>query len=79
MPYVIDDISGRSSIYYMCTYKSLVNGAKTLETIFISDFQTHGQMLSMNRSDIFSNIAYIILNIKTQIEKIVLHLYKTIQ
>ena len=29
----IDDISERINIFYLCTYKSLVFGAKTLEII----------------------------------------------
>ena len=48
---VIDDISEITNIFHMCTYKSMVIGAKTLEIIFISDNQAHGllvQMLSMN-------------------------------
>ena len=32
---VIDDISERTNIFHMCTYKTLVIGAKTLEIIFI--------------------------------------------
>ena len=35
---VIDDISEKKiNIFIMCTYKSLFIGAKTLESIFISD------------------------------------------
>ena len=53
-----------------------VFGAKTLEIIFISDYQAHGllHMLSMN----FYTV-HIMPNIEPQIETIVLHLYKTIQ
>ena len=36
---VIDDISEIINLFYMCTYKFLVIGAKTLEIIFISDYQ----------------------------------------
>ena len=44
---VIDGISDRTNIFHMCTYKSLVIGTKTLESIFISDYQGHGLMLQM--------------------------------
>ena len=58
-------------------------GAKTLEIIFISDYQAHGlvlQMLSTNDLlDTFPNTVHIMLNIEPQIEKIVLHFYKKIQ
>ena len=57
-------------------------GAKTLEIIFISDYQAHGlllQMLSMTFLAHFDNTAHIKLNIEPQIEKIVLHLYKKIR
>ena len=40
-------ISEGINIVYMCTYKYLVIGAKTLEIIIISDYQVHGQMLQM--------------------------------
>ena len=59
-----------------------VFGAKTQEIIFISDYQAHGlllQMLSMTFLGSFPNTVHIMLNIEPQIEKIVLHLYKTIQ
>ena len=48
---VIEDISERLHIFHMCTYKSLVIGAKILEILFMPDYQAHGlllQMLSMN-------------------------------
>ena len=48
---VKDGISKRTNIFCMCTYKSLAIVAKTLEIIFISDYQAHAlvlQMLSMN-------------------------------
>ena len=48
---VIDDISERTNTFHMRSDKSLVIAAKTLEIIFISDYQSHGlllQMLSMN-------------------------------
>ena len=44
---VIDDISERINILHMCTYKSPVLGAKTLELIFISDYQAHVLFLQM--------------------------------
>ena len=58
-----------------------VFGAKTLEIIFISDYQAHGLLLDLINDllDTFSNTVHIMLNIEPQIEKIVLHLYKTIQ
>ena len=36
---VIYAISESTNIFHMYTYKSLVIGAKTLEIIFISDYQ----------------------------------------
>ena len=51
MTYVIDYISERMNIFHMCIYKSLIFGSKTLEIIFISDYQAHGlllQILSIN-------------------------------
>ena len=51
MPDVIDNILERTNIFHMCTCKSLVIVAETLEIIFISDYQAHRlllQMLSMN-------------------------------
>ena len=57
-------------------------GAKTLEIIFISDYQAHGLLLHMLSNDLldtFPNTVHVMLNIEPQIEKIVLHLYKTIQ
>ena len=42
---VIDDISDITNIFYMCTYKYLVIGAKTLEIIFISEYQAHRLLL----------------------------------
>ena len=48
---VIDDISERINMFYMCTYKPLIFAAKTLEIIFSSDYQAHElllQMFSMN-------------------------------
>ena len=59
-----------------------VFGAKTLEIIFISDYQAHGlllQMLSMTFWTHFYNTVHIMLNIEPQIEKMVLHLYKKIR
>ena len=55
---------------------------KTLEIIFISDYQAHGlllQMLSMTFWTHFYKTVHIMLNIEPQIEKIVLHLYKKIR
>ena len=54
-----------------------VFGAKTLEIIFISDYQAHG--LINDLLDTFPNTVHIMLNIEPQIEKIVLHFYKKIQ
>ena len=34
-------------VYHMCTYKTVVIGAKTLEIIFISDYRAHGLLLQM--------------------------------
>ena len=48
---VPDDISERTNIFHMCSYKSLVIATKILEVIFISYYQAHGlllQMLSIN-------------------------------
>ena len=48
---VMNAILERTNIFQTCIYKSLVIGAKTLEILFISDYQGHGlllQMLSMN-------------------------------
>ena len=59
-----------------------VFGAKTLEIIFISDYQAHGlllKMLSMTFWTHFYNTVHIMLDIEPQIEKIVLHLYKIIR
>ena len=39
---VINDILERINVFHTCTYKSLVFGSKTLEIIFISDYQAHG-------------------------------------
>ena len=44
---VIDDISEITNISYMCSYKSPGIGAKTLEIIFISEYQAHGLLLHM--------------------------------
>ena len=52
-------------------------GAKTLEIIFVSDYQAHGlllQMLSMTFWTHFYNTGNV--EEEPQIEKIVLHLYK---
>ena len=58
----------------------LVFGAKTLENIFISDYQAHVVTDVINDlSDTFPNTVHIMLNIEPQIEKIVLHFYKKIQ
>ena len=48
---VINDILERINIFHMRIYKSLIFGAKTVELLFISDYQAHGlllQMLSVN-------------------------------
>ena len=63
-------------ILNMCTYKSLVFGAKTLEIIlvFISGYQAHELLLQMLVNEFFGIFTYtvqIMLNIKPQIEKIV--------
>ena len=44
---VIDDISERTNIFHMFSYRSLVIGTKTLECIFISDYQGYVLMLQM--------------------------------
>ena len=36
---VINDILERINIFHMCSYKFFVFGAKTLEIIFICDYQ----------------------------------------
>ena len=51
-------------------------GAKTLEIIFISDYQAHGLFFADAINDLldtFPNTVHIMLNIEPQIEKIVLH------
>ena len=62
----------------MCT---CVFGAKTLEIIFISDYQAHGLFTDVINDllDTFPKTVHIMLNIEPQIEKIVLHFYKKIQ
>ena len=44
---VINDNSERIYIFRMYTYKSLVFGTKTLEILFISNYQAHGLLLQM--------------------------------
>ena len=57
----------------MCTYTSMVFSAKTLETIFIFDYQAHElllQMLSLNFLNIFlTYTVHIMLNKEPQLEK----------
>ena len=53
-----------------------VFGVKTLEIKFISDYQAHGLLLQMLLMTF--RTVHIMLNIEPQIEKIALHLYKTI-
>ena len=43
---VIDNISERTNMFHMCTYKHLVIGAKSLEITFVSDYQAHGLLYS---------------------------------
>ena len=64
----------------MCTYKSQVFGAKTLEIILVFYYHAHLLLLQMLLiiSDIFHNAVHIILNKEPQIEKIILHLNKII-
>ena len=72
---VINDILERINIFHMRIYKSLIFGAKTVELLFISDYQAHGlllQMLSVNFLTHFL-ILYIMSNIEPQIENMVLH------
>ena len=60
----------------------LVFGTKTLEIIFISEYQADGLFLQKVINDLldtFPNTVHIMLNIEPQIEKIVLHFYKKIQ
>ena len=55
-----------------------VFGAKTLEIIFISDYQAHGLFFSDVINDLldtFPNTVHIMLNIEPQIEKIFCHLW----
>ena len=72
-----------TSFFRKNQFISHLNGAKTFETIFISDYQAHWlllQMLSYQKTfDSFPNTVNIMLNLEPQIQKIVLHLYKTIQ
>ena len=72
MSNVKDDISERINIFHMCTYKSLVICAKTLEIIFISDYQAHGMLLQILSMyfDTFPNNVHITLNIEAKIENI---------
>ena len=42
---VIYVISERMNIFHMCNNKALVFAAKTLEIIFLSDYQAHGLLL----------------------------------
>ena len=65
----------------MCTYKSQVFGAKTLEIILILAYHAHLLLLQMLSIifDIFHNAVHIMLNMEPQIENIILHLNKTIQ
>ena len=48
-------ISERINIVYMCTYKSLVISAKTLEIIIISDYQAYGLLLWTVVTDVINN------------------------
>ena len=52
------DISERTNILYMCTYKSLVFGAKTLEIIFISGYQVLELLLQMFPLNILTHFRY---------------------
>ena len=73
---VINDILERINIFHMRIYIYLIFGAKTVELLFISDYQAHGlllQMLSVNFFDTFPNTVYIMLNIEPHIENMVLH------
>ena len=60
----------------MCTYNISLWCQNTRDYIH-SDYQAHGLLLQMLNT--FPNTVHIMLNIEQQIEKIVLHLYKTIQ
>ena len=66
----------------MCTYNIILWCQNTRNNMFIIDYQAHGlllQMLLMTFLDTFPNTVHVMLNIEQQIEKLVLHLYKTIQ
>ena len=78
---VIDDILERINIFCMRTYKSLVIAAKTLEFysfLIIKPWTVVTDVIN-EICDTFPDKVHIMLNIEPQIEKIILHLYKTIQ
>ena len=61
---VIDDISERINIFHMCTYKSLIIGAKTLEIIIISDYQAYGLLLQMLSMNVLTHFLILCINVK---------------
>ena len=63
----------------MCTYKSLVPKHYKLYSFLIIKPKNVVTDVINDLLDTFSNTVHIMLNIEPQIEKIVLHLYKTIQ
>ena len=64
----------------MCTYQSLVpKNTRNYIHFLISSPWTVVTDVTNDLLDTFPNTVHIMLNIEPQIEKIVLHLYKTIQ
>ena len=64
----------------MCTYQSLVpKNTRNYIHFLISSPCTVVTDVTNDLLDTFPNTVHIMLNIEPQIEKIVLHLYKTIQ
>ena len=59
---VIDEISKRTNIFHMRSDKSLVIAAKTLEIIFISDYQSHGLLLQMLSTNFFIHFLILCMN-----------------
>ena len=63
----------------MCIYKSLVRKHSKLYSFLLSSPWTVVTDVINDRLDTFPNTVHIMLNIEPQIEKLVLHLFKTIQ
>ena len=66
--------------HLMCTYQSLVpkNTRNYIHFLILSPWTVVTDVTN-DLLDTFPNTVHIMLNIEPQIEKIVLHLYKTIQ